>query len=97
MIQGSWITQDFICNKFDELEKKKKKQKLLKRTKIYEKRKIKNDKGFIVIGDDDLEIEKTKRNALEQYGRWEMLEVTGSSTPTKIVKTASILLTKFAC
>ena len=96
MIQGSWITQDFICNKFDELEKKKK-QKLLKRTKIYEKRKIKNDKGFIVIGDDDLEIEKTKRNALEQYGRWEMLEVTGSSTPTKIVKTVSILLTKFAC
>ena len=77
--------------------KKKKKQKLLKRTKIYEKRKIKNDKGFIVIGDDDLEIEKTKRNALEQYGRWEMLEVTGSSTPTKIVKTALILLTKFAC
>ena len=26
MIQGSWITQDFICNKFDELEKKKKKK-----------------------------------------------------------------------
>ena len=50
-----------------------------------------------MIGDDDLEIEKTKRNALEQYGKWEMLEVTGSSTPTKIVKTVSILLTKFAC
>ena len=27
--------------------------------------------------DDDLEIEKTKQNALEQYGRQEMLEVTG--------------------
>ena len=27
--------------------------------------------------DDDLEIEKTKRNALEQYGRREMLEFTG--------------------
>ena len=26
--------------------------------------------------DDDLEIEKTKQNALEQYGRQEMLEVT---------------------
>ena len=31
--------------------------------------------------DDNLEIEKTKRNALEQYGRQEMLEVTG--TPYK--------------
>ena len=27
--------------------------------------------------DDDLVIEKTKQNALEQYGRQEMLEVTG--------------------
>ena len=27
--------------------------------------------------DDNLEIEKTKRNALEQYDRGEMLEVTG--------------------
>ena len=27
--------------------------------------------------DGDLEIEKTKRNALEQYGKQEMLEVTG--------------------
>ena len=27
--------------------------------------------------DDNLEIEKTKRNALEQYDRWEILEVTG--------------------
>ena len=27
--------------------------------------------------DDNLEIEKTKRNALEQYGRQEMLEVIG--------------------
>ena len=48
-----------------------------------------------MIEDVDLEIERTKRNALEQYGRWEMLEVTGSSTPTKIVKTA-LILTKFA-
>ena len=31
--------------------------------------------------DDNPEIEKTKRNALEQYGRQEMLEVTG--TPYK--------------
>ena len=27
--------------------------------------------------DNNLEIEKTKKNALEQYGRWAMLEVTG--------------------
>ena len=42
--------------------------------------------------DDDLETEKSKRNALEQYGRWE-LEVTG--IPTKMVKNALILFTKF--
>ena len=42
--------------------KKKKKQKLLKRTKIYVKRKIKNDKGFIVLGDDDLENSKQEQS-----------------------------------
>ena len=44
------------------MNSKKKKQKLLKRTKIYEKRKIKNDKGFIVLGDDDLENSKQEQS-----------------------------------
>ena len=38
MIQGSWITQDFICNKFDELEKKKKKSKNYLREQRFMKR-----------------------------------------------------------
>ena len=44
--------------------------------------------------DNNLEIEKTKKNALEQYGWWAMLEVL--VYPTRMVKTALILFTKFA-
>ena len=66
--------QDFICNKFDEHEKQAAKntqenKDLRKENNLLNK--------MIKPVDDNLEFEKTKRSALEQYGRREMLEVTG--------------------
>lgn len=63
-----------ICNKFDQQEKKiskntQKNRKLRKENNLLNK--------MIKQFDDNLGIEKTKRNALEQYGRQELLEITG--------------------
>ena len=63
-----------ICNKFDQQEKKiskstQKNRKLRKENNLLNK--------MIKQFDNNLGIEKTKRNALEQYGRQELLEITG--------------------
>ena len=63
-----------ICNKFDQQEKKiskstQKNRKLRKENNLLNK--------MIKQFDDNLGIEKTKRNALEQYGRQDLLEITG--------------------
>ena len=63
-----------ICNKFDQQEKK-----ISKSTQKNRKLRKENNLLYKMIKqfDDNLGIEKTKRNALEQYGRQELLEITG--------------------
>ena len=63
-----------ICNKFDQQEKK-----ISKSTQKNRKLRKENNLLYKMIKqfDDNLGIEKTKRNALEQYGTQELLEITG--------------------
>ena len=63
-----------MCDKSDEKEKQI--AKITQENKDLRKENNLLNK-MIKQMDDDLEIEKTKQNALEQYGRQEMLEVTG--------------------
>ena len=62
-----------MCDKSDEKEKQI--AKITQENKDLQKENNLLNK-MIKQMDDDLEIEKTKQNALEQYGRQEMLEVT---------------------
>ena len=62
-----------MCDKSDEKEKQI--AKITQENKDLRKENNLLNK-MIKQMDDDLEIEKTKQNALEQYGRQEMLEVT---------------------
>ena len=63
-----------MCDKSDEKEKQI--AKITQENKDLRKENNLLNK-MIKQMDDDLEIEKTKQNALKQYGRQEMLEVTG--------------------
>ena len=63
-----------ICNKFD-LQEKKISKSTQKNRKLRKENNLLNK--MIKQFDDNLGIEKTKRNALEQYGRQELLEITG--------------------
>ena len=63
-----------MCDKSDEKEKQI--AKITQENKDLRKENNLLNK-MIKRMDDDLVIEKTKQNALEQYGRQEMLEVTG--------------------
>ena len=67
------LAQNFMCDKSDEKEKQI--AKITQENKDLPKENNLLNK-MIKQMDDDLEIEKTKQNALEQYGRQEMLEVT---------------------